>query len=316
MHSSDDSIRILFSRKVLWITLAFLATAMIVTTSMSGFPGLFMLLDDATPERTNKLLWTYLLITIVTAATEGAFLLCGFCLVRKLMKRVTSLTDEMKMLTRSVLHDISAPVSHIKHKIDSLDAASGDLTQLKADITTDCNRILHVVRLSSEISRTYEGLDHAGAKCIDFKAIVQDAYEIFDAVASEKGITLSCKLPPEDVKLVAHTYRLQRIVGNLLDNAIKFTPAGGTISIQLSVRKTSIRLSVSDTGIGISPSEKAKIFERFYRADKARHTPGFGLGLTLVHAIVCFYNGQISVKSKPGQGTTIEVTLPTESQPV
>ena len=109
---------------------------------------------------------------------------------------------------------------------------------------------------------------------------------------------------------------IERVILNILSNSIKYTGEGGTIKIYVGFVYNDAYIKVIDNGIGIPEEDLNRIFERFYRVDKARHTPGFGLGLTLVHAIVCFYNGQISVKSKPGQGTTIEVTLPAESQPV
>ena len=97
---------------------------------------------------------------------------------------------------------------------------------------------------------------------------------------------------------------------NLLDNAIKYTPKNGKVSIDLSKNDSLAVINVIDTGVGISEDEIKYIFDRFYRIDKSRHDQGFGLGLSIVKSIVQAHKGSIEVKSKPGLGTTFTVILP------
>ena len=297
------------SRRVYWTLIPLLAIAMFVTTAVAGIPGIFLLKDAVGPERIGYVYLCYGIIALSTIVLESLFFYTGIYLVWKLTRRITSLTEEMRMLTRSVLHDISTPVSHIQHQADALADPASDREAIQADISASCVRILKIVRLSSEISRTYEGLDRSGAGPVDFAEVVRDACGIFGAAAEDKGVALSCEVPGGPVMLTAHTYRLQRIVSNLVDNAIKFTPAGGRISVSLAKSGPSAVLKVADTGVGMTPEEKARAFERFYRADKSRNTPGSGLGLSLVHAIVGFYNGTIAVESAPNRGTVFTVTL-------
>lgn len=301
----------IFSKRVYWTTIPFLAIAMIVTTAIAGLPGIYLLKQSVGPDKIDAALKSYVFIALATIAAEGIFFALGIWIIWRLMRRIASLTDEMQMMTRSVLHDISTPVAHIQHKIDLMEEAGADLAGIKESVTDSCTHILRVIRLSGEISRTYEGLDREGATPVDFAEIVRTTCEIFEAAAADKGIGLVCQTPSTPAIITAHAYRLQRIVGNLLDNALKFTPAGGKIDVTLSTSAYDLCLSVSDTGIGMTPEERAHIFERFYRADKSRHTPGFGLGLTLVHAIVAFYRGTISVTSAPSRGTTFTISLPT-----
>ena len=100
-------------------------------------------------------------------------------------------------------------------------------------------------------------------------------------------------------------------MGNLLDNAVKFTPAGGTVSVTLSKEPETglARLAVSDTGIGISEADQPNLFKRFWRSDASRSLPGNGLGLAVVKAIVTSYGGSVTCTSRPGVGTTFVVKL-------
>ena len=301
-----------FSKRVYWTTIPFLAVAMIVTTAIAGLPGLWLLKRSVGPDKIDAALTSYIFIALATIVAEGIFFALGIWIIWRLMRRIVSLTDEMQMMTRSVLHDISTPVSHIQHKIDLLEESGAeDLAEIRSSVSESCTHILRVIRLSGEISRTYEGLDRDGAEPTDFAEIVRTTCDIFEPAAADKGIRLTCKTPDAPAIITAHAYRLQRLIGNLLDNALKFTPAGGEINVVLSTSASDLYLTVSDTGIGMTPEERAHIFERFYRADKSRHTPGFGLGLTLVHAIVAFYRGTISVTSAPTRGTTFTISLPT-----
>ena len=117
-------------------------------------------------------------------------------------------------------------------------------------------------------------------------------------------------LPDEPIVVPAHKAKLQSLVSNLLENALKFTPRGGTITVAAAKTDSGINLTVSDTGCGISETDLPHIYERFYRADSSRHEPGSGLGLSLVHSIVTFYNGTIRCDSVPNRGTTFAVMLP------
>ena len=182
------------SKRVYWTVIPFLALAMLVTTAVAGIPGIFLLKDAVGPERIGYVYVCYGIIALSTIVLESLFFYTGIYLVWKLTKRIASLTGEMQTLTRSVLHDISTPVSHIQHQADLLSDPDADLR-------------------------------------------------------------------------------------------------------------------VADTGVGMTADEKSRAFERFYRADKSRNTPGSGLGLSLVHAIVGFYNGTIAVESAPNRGTVFTVTL-------
>jgi signal transduction histidine kinase len=110
--------------------------------------------------------------------------------------------------------------------------------------------------------------------------------------------------------------RLQRMVANLLDNAIKYTPAGGRVSVSVKEGQEQVIVAISDSGIGIDEKSLPRIFERFYRGDESRSTPGNGLGLSLVGALVHAHGGEIQVESSPGKGTRFTVVLPKVGLPL
>jgi signal transduction histidine kinase len=108
---------------------------------------------------------------------------------------------------------------------------------------------------------------------------------------------------------------LERILRNLIDNALKYTPAGGRVRAALQHQGPRVRLTVEDTGVGIAHDELQRIFQRFYRGDRSRSQRGFGLGLSLARSFVRAHGGEISVSSTPGRGTTFTVELHAELVP-
>jgi two-component system OmpR family sensor kinase len=104
--------------------------------------------------------------------------------------------------------------------------------------------------------------------------------------------------------------RARRVISNLLDNAIKYTPPGGTIEVSMSTTPDRAWLSIADSGIGIAPDVAARVFERFYRGDASRSTVGHGLGLSLARALVRAYDGEITVRATPGKGSVFTVEWP------
>jgi signal transduction histidine kinase len=130
-------------------------------------------------------------------------------------------------------------------------------------------------------------------------------------LADEKGIVVSCKAP-EPVWVTGDEIRLKQVVVNLVDNAIKYTPAGGRIEVSLGAQNDQAVLRVADNGIGIPAESLSLVFERFYRADKARsrESGGTGLGLAIVKAICTAHHGTVSVESGENKGSTFTVHLP------
>ena len=144
---------------------------------------------------------------------------------------------------------------------------------------------------------------------IDLAALIDDASDLYQPLAGEKSITLKCQI---DAPIFINGNRqfLQRMIGNLLDNAVKYTPENGAVTISSEIVDDNVLVKVMDTGVGIQQQDLDHIFQRFYRADQSRSKPGTGLGLALVQAIAKAHRGTISVHSKLAEGSQFIVRFP------
>lgn len=287
-----------------------LVCSMLVVTSIAGFPGCVALSHALGPERAHEAVKTYFWIAFFTAAAEGFALLIGIYIFHRLSKRIKVLNNELKDLTRNVLHDLRTPISQINGEAELVLHDLTDAKSAASNITEACGTLLSIVNANIEISCNYAGTNTIPAEDVDITETVRETCELFSAVAEMKCIALKSDLPRSPLVFHGHRHKIQQLVGNLLDNALKFTPSGGSVTLTLKRTARSIRLIVADTGVGISPKDIPNIYERFFRSDRSRNTPGSGLGLSLVHAIVSYYGGDISCASTLGKGTAFAVKLP------
>lgn len=133
--------------------------------------------------------------------------------------------------------------------------------------------------------------------------------DLYEHVAEEKEIDLH-QMVPAELEVEGDAGRLQRAIGNLVDNAIKYTPQKGRVEIRASRVDSKIRIEVSDNGSGIPEEEQTRIWDRLYRVDKSRSQRGLGLGLSFVKAIVEAHGGEVGVESEQGRGSRFVVQLP------
>jgi signal transduction histidine kinase len=154
---------------------------------------------------------------------------------------------------------------------------------------------------------------HVQLQAHDFylNELLADCCRSVQGLAATRGLTIEC-LAGNDLQFTGDEQLLRRLVINLLDNAIRYTPRGGKVTASLEDGATSVRLRVSDTGIGIAPADAARVFERFYRAGEARSRQdgGFGLGLAIVRWIAESHRGTVECTSQAGQGSVFTVNLP------
>ena len=180
---------------------------------------------------------------------------------------------------------------------------------MACDVAEECTKMVAMINTMLEITRTESNLETISESKLSLNELLEQAYDLYQLLAEEKGQTFSLNLPEESVMISADKIKIQRIVANLLDNAIKFTPAGGFITLDLSARDGMAEIRICDTGCGIPEKDLENIFKRFYRADSSRTLPGNGLGLSLVHAIVEAHHGKIHVASSE-KGSIFTVCLP------
>jgi signal transduction histidine kinase len=218
----------------------------------------------------------------------------------------------MREMTDNLAHDLRSPVARIRAAAEMALANGGEKMQweaLASDTTEECDRLLEMINTTLDIAEAESGAAKLRSSEVDLVDIVADACELFQTVAEDKKIELITELP-EHCSLQGDLQRLQRVVANILDNALKYTPAGGRVTISLSDDGPRVRLLITDTGVGISPEELPRIFQRFYRCDWSRSEYGNGLGLSLAMAFVRAHGGDITARSSPGEGSTFTVVFP------
>jgi len=147
---------------------------------------------------------------------------------------------------------------------------------------------------------------------VDIGGIAREALQMLEALFKEKRISLSCTIPSEELPFKESEGDMHRVFSNLLENALRYTPAGGSVSVDIQRHETGIIITVKDSGIGIAPEEIDKIFEEFHRTVEAKKfsLEGTGLGLPIVKNILMRYNGFIAVESQLGKGSSFCITLP------
>jgi heavy metal sensor kinase len=230
----------------------------------------------------------------------------------QMLDRIQTLLTEIKEMTDHLAHDLRSPLTRIRGIAEVTFTTANSLNEyqsMAASTIEECDRLLDMINTMLLISKTESGVDTVSFEEVDLAVLVREACELFSPTAEDKGVTLRCDLPGRAL-LDGNTRMIQRLLSNLLDNAIKYTPAGGSVTVSLEEKREQQVLSVKDTGIGISPSELPRIFERFYRGDRSRSQVGIGLGLSLARAFARAHNGELTATSQMNQGSTFRVTLP------
>ena len=234
-----------------------------------------------------------------------------FLAYRSIRRRHAKAMQELHDLSDDIAHDLRTPLARMHAQAEL--AAMGEVTaqELAAGVAEETTSMLELINTMLDLSQTGARIERSPRTDVDLAAIVRQMTDFYASVAEDKRVAFILDLPDGEIVRSAHKAKLQQLVGNLLDNAVKFTPAGGTVSVTLSKEPETglARLAVSDTGIGISEADQANLFKRFWRSDASRSLPGNGLGLAVVKAIVTSYGGTVTCTSRPGVGTTFVVKL-------
>ena len=178
-------------------------------------------------------------------------------------------------------------------------------------------RMTELISDISDLSAIESGQIELALKPVRLRTLVCDVIALLELRKSAADITLRASIP-DDVFVLADRTRLEQILYNLIDNAVKFNRPGGSVSVTTEEKEGCVAISVSDTGIGIEASDLPRVFERLYRGDKSRSrkTEGTGLGLAIVKHLVRAHGGEVSVGSELGGGTSFIFTMPTTERPV
>ena len=231
-----------------------------------------------------------------------------------LLARIESSFDGMRRFTADASHELRTPLAIIRGEADvalSQDREPGEYRETLAIIRDEARLLSGVVEDMLALARADAGRRHLKLEEFYFNDLVEECVHSARALALNKNLSLDFE-SPGDTAFRGDEDLLRRMVINLLDNAIKYTADGGSVSVKLWREEGRIKLRVADNGIGIQAEAAAHVFERFYRADKARSRAegGSGLGLPIVKWIAEAHQGSVSLESAPGHGSSFTVSLP------
>lgn len=213
--------------------------------------------------------------------------------------------------TANVSHELKTPLQSIMGSAELMEnglVKSEDMTRFVGHIRTEAGRLVTLIDDIIRLSSLDEGCVMPFEN-VDLHEIVSEVIEGLADIAAKKNIDIS--ITGETVKIKSVRRLLTEIIFNLCDNAIKYNKEGGTVEVSIGKKENCAVIAVKDSGIGIPPEHQTRIFERFYRVDKSRskESGGTGLGLSIVKHAVQYLNGNIELKSSPGEGTLIQITF-------
>ncbi len=255
---------------------------------------------------------------------EGRIFLCSATHVEAedemvlVLHDITSMKEVEKIkrdLVSSVSHELRTPLTSIKGFAETLEEeVEGKSRHYVEIIKRNTDRLINIVRDLLLLAQLEERGAELEIEEVDLKALAEQTMRIFDTQAKEKNLALTFESPADLPPVYADPFKVEQVLINLLDNAIKYTDKGA-VSLVLGRSDRSVTISVHDTGIGMPKEKLSRIFERFYVIDKSRSrkTGGTGLGLSIVKHIALLHGGEVTVESAPGAGSHFHIRLPIRS---
>lgn len=223
----------------------------------------------------------------------------------------------LRRFTADASHELKTPLTVLRSGIERAithPGAPADLLEVLEESLVELNRMAEMVDSLLTLARVDEGRAPLHLDEVDLRELLSEVAETASILGEQATVEVAVHVPVEPVVVQVDRSRIWQLLMNLLTNAIKYTPAGGSVWINSATPDEQVVLSVRDTGVGIAPGDLPHVFDRFWRADPARsragQRPGAGLGLAICKWIAEAHGGSIAVQSRPGRGTVFTVTLP------
>jgi heavy metal sensor kinase len=229
------------------------------------------------------------------------------------LARVEDAVGEMRQFSTAIAHELRTPIAALRGEIELAamkTGATAEQREIAASQLEELDKLKRLIDQLLTLARAESGQIPLAHERVELAPLVQSIVEQLESVAQARGLTLTAEVAARPA-ISGDPSWIERLLLNLLDNAFKFTPSGGSVTVRLSESDANAELEVRDTGVGMTSDVVPHVFERFYRGDPARSAGGFGvgLGLSLVKWIVDRHNGTVSVVSNPGDGARFVVNI-------
>ena len=231
--------------------------------------------------------------------------------LNQMLDQIQKLMDGIRQVSDNIAHDLKTPLFRLRQKLEAMNVeagSSGGHTEALQGALAEADRLLNLFNALLRIARLESESRKTAMTMLSLSELAGDVAELYEPLAEEKSQSLSVETP-KSISLFADRDMLFQALANLLDNAVKYTPEGGDIRLSLSSQEYSVSIRVCDSGPGVALDQREKVFHRFYRTDTSRSTPGNGLGLSLVKAVVRLHDGRVSLLDNH-PGLCVEVSLP------
>src|SRR5882762_4741935 len=228
----------------------------------------------------------------------------------EMLKRLDDSFTRLSQFSADLAHELRTPIANMLGEAQvalTRDRTAADYREIVESTVAECERLSRIVDNLLFVARVDAAREPIARKQFDARAEVEKIAEFYQTVADDHHVTITCS---GNGQIYADPDLFERAVGNLLDNALRFTPENGSIQIALRQQETDFEVAVSDNGCGIAAQHLPRVFDRFYRAESSRGSDGAGLGLALVKSIVDLHGGSAIIESNLGHGTIVKLVFP------
>jgi two-component system, OmpR family, heavy metal sensor histidine kinase CusS len=228
----------------------------------------------------------------------------------QMLERLDDSFTRLSQFSADLAHELRTPIANMLGEAQvalTRDRTAADYRETIESTVAECERLSRIVDNLLFVARVDAAREPIARKWLDAREAVEKIAAFYQMVADDRNVTINCT---GDGQIYADPDLFERVVGNLLDNALRFTPENGSIHIAVSKHNSNFQVTVSDNGCGIAAEHLPRVFDRFYRAESSRSSDGAGLGLALVKSIVELHGGSASIQSELNHGTIVVLRFP------